>query len=172
MKQWIAVDVDSSSCTNIGSNELDRIRNEADKVNIWFSASNETLYPLTIQEIFVETTVCGPDGPKEQVKIEEMRILSPGKGREAAIGQKNIHDYQRQLQAAYRFVVVLNLDRAMAEEYAVNKLQVSVSGYVLFQSAIGEVEKQAFDYLVSCGPGSAHALSLGSALKKDNEAGT
>ena len=89
-----------------------------------------------------------------------------------AIGQKNIHDYQRQLQAAYRFVVVLNLDQVTAEEYIANKLQVSVRGYVLFQSAIGEIEKQVFDYLVSCGPGSAYALSLGSELKKDKEAGT
>ena len=69
MKQWIAVDVISSSCTNIGSNEPDRIRNEADKVNIWFSASNETLYPLTIQEIFVETTVGGSDGSKNSLKF-------------------------------------------------------------------------------------------------------
>jgi len=172
MKQWVAVDVISSSCTNIGSNELDRIRNEADKVNIWFSASNETLYPLTIQEIFVETTVCGSGGSKEQVKIEEIRILSPGKGPEVVISQKNVHDYQRQLQATYRFVVVLNLDQLTVEEYIARKLLVSVNGYVRFQSAIGEIEKQVFKYTVSCGPGSAHALALGSELKKAKEAGT
>lgn len=172
MKQWVAVDVISSSCTNIGSNELDRIRNEADKVNIWFRASNETLYPLTIQEIFVETTVSGSDGSKEQVKIEEIRILSPGKGREVVIGQKNIHDYQRQLQATYPFVVGLNLDQLRVEEYVARKLLVSVSGYVRFQPAIGKIENQVFKYTVSCGPGSAHALSLGSELKKAKEAGT
>ena len=172
MKQWVAVDVISSSCTNIGSNELDRIRNEADKVNIWFSASNETLYPLTIQEIVVETTVSGSEGSKGKVKIEEIRILSPGKGREVVIGQKNIHDYYRQLQAEFRFIVDINLDQLRVEEYIARELLVSVNGYVRFQSAIGEIEKQVFKYMVSCGPGSAHALSVGSELKKAKEVGT
>ena len=143
MKQWVAVDVISSSCTNIGSKELDRIRNEADKVNIWFSASNETSYSLKIKEVFVKTSVNGSDGPAYKGKEEV--ILSPSKGREGAIGKKHTYEYQ--------FVVVLNLDQAGVEEYIANKLHVSVSGYVLFQPAIGEIEKQTFGYVVSCGPG-------------------
>ena len=163
MKQWVDVRVISSDCKCVpvlGGTEY-----EADKVNIWFSVSNETLYPLTIQEICVKTSVSGSDGPKwEPYKGAVEVILSPGKGREVVIGQKNIHDYH--------FVVVLNLDQVRAEEYIAHKLHVSVSGYVRFRPVIGEIEKQAFGYLVACGPSNAVALALGEQLKMDNGADT
>jgi len=68
--------------------------------------------------------------------------------------------------------VDINLDQLRVEEYIARELLVSVNGYVRFQSAIGEIEKQVFKYMVSCGPGSAHALSVGSELKKAKEVGT
>jgi hypothetical protein len=163
MRQWVDVQVTSSDCNCVF--ELGGIKYEADKVNIWFSVSNETTYPLTIQEVFVKTSVSGSDEPKWDIyKGEEEVILSPGKGREVVIGRKNIHDYH--------FVVVLNLDQARAEEYIAHKLHVSVSGYVRFQPVIGEIEKQSFGYLVSCGPNKAAMVSLGLKLKKDKETGT
>jgi len=161
MKQWVDVQVINSDCEL--SYVLGGVALHAETIRIWFSASNQTPYPLTIEEVFVELSRRRSDGPKwEAYRKKEIIILSPSKDREpTVIGQKSIFDHH--------FYITLKLDDQLIEEYKSQKLAVSISGHVTFNPVIGPVESQSFAYLISCGLNNVHVLPLGSELEKGEE---
>src|ERR1700721_376111 len=108
MKQWIDVQVIKSTCEQ--AYVLGGVEFHAERVEIWFSATNQTDYPLTIQKIFVKISGNRSDGPTwEPYTRKGEIILSPGRGKEPEIGKRNAWEH--------RFFITIDLDAPMAEEY-------------------------------------------------------
>jgi hypothetical protein len=161
MQQWVEVQVTKSECEH--TFVLGGIEYKAGKIDIWFSASNQTDYPLTIQKIFVKISGNRSDGPAWEPYIrEEKIILSPGRGKEPEIGKRNAWEH--------RFFVTIDLDAPMIEEYKIRQFVASVSGRISFKPAVGPSEEQWFGCLVCCGPDWASIFSEGSELEKAKDA--
>lgn len=160
LRQWLDVRVTTSRCQK--AYVLGGVDYLAEHIEVYFRATNQTSYPLTIQEISVKISRERRDGPRwEPYMRKEEVILPPRTDDTAIVGQQNIGDHD--------FFVPLDLDVGMAAQYRAHTLMLSISGQVSFKPVIGEVEKQWFGYLVQCGPDTARVFAMSSELKAEEE---